>query len=280
MYIQVNDTRLFFDVDGIKLSEDGDGLVERPTLIVLHGGPGFDHAFFGNDHSSLRDVAQIVYVEFRGNGLSDRSAPDRLTLDQWTDDIAEFIDTLGIEKPVLLGFSFGGFIAIKLAARYPNKISKLILVSTLAKVVMERSIEMFGHLGGSEAREAASDLFSAGGVDVQKRFFEICIPLYWARSPRLDRFSRSNGPVELFDHLIEHIIPIMDLDAEVRAIQCPTLVISGSEDPITTPDDMDDLAAAIPGTLLTFERIAGARHFIADDAPETYFDLIGRFISS
>ncbi len=279
MHIRVNDTRLFFDVDGVKLAEDGDFLAERPTLIVLHGGPGFDHAFFGNDHAALRDHAQIIYVEFRGNGLSERTPQEYLNLDQWTDDIAEFINTLGIEKPVLLGFSFGGFIATKFAARYPGKLSKVILVSTLAKVIPERSVEMFARLGGEEARAVATALFAGGGPPVQQRFFEICIPLYWARNPRIDRFPRSNGPAELFDHLIENIIPIMDLEEEAQAIKCPTLVISGSEDPITTPDDMDDLASAIPDALLTFERIIGARHFIADDDPGRYFDLIRRFIS-
>ena len=280
MYIGVNDTRLFFDVEGAKLAEEEACLANRPTLIVLHGGPGFDHSFFGNDHALLSDRAQIVYVEFRGNGLSDRSSPENLTLDQWTDDIAGLIDVLGIERPMLLGFSFGGFIAIKFAARYPDKLSKLILVSTLAKVIPERSAEMFGRLGGPEARKLAEALFSGGGTDVQRRFFETCIPLYWAGRPRLDRFARSQGPAELFDHLIENIIPSMDLSGEARAITCPTLMISGDEDPITTPKDMDDLANAILDNVLTFERIAGARHFIADDAPEKYFDLIGRFISS
>ncbi len=279
MHIQVNDTRLFFDVDGIKLSDDGNGMAERPTIIVLHGGPGFDHAFFGNDHAPLSDCAQVIYVEFRGNGLSARSAPERLTLNQWADDIAAFIDALGIDKPIVLGFSFGGFVAINLAARYREKVSRLILVATLAKVIPERSVEMFGRLGGEKARALATSLFAGGGAQVQQRFFEECIPLYWAQNPRLDRFARSNGPAELFDHLIENIIPTMDLGKQAHAITCPTLVISGSDDPITTPDDMDDLAAAIPDAVLTFERISGARHFIADDDPDRYFEFIRRFIS-
>ena len=46
MFVQVNGVRLYFDVEGAGLVPDGAGLREKPTLVLLHGGPGFDHALF------------------------------------------------------------------------------------------------------------------------------------------------------------------------------------------------------------------------------------------
>ena len=46
MRLSVNDTELYFDVEGPALVPDGPDMRERPTLLFLHGGPGFDHAYF------------------------------------------------------------------------------------------------------------------------------------------------------------------------------------------------------------------------------------------
>ncbi|MBL8335086.1 MAG: alpha/beta hydrolase, partial [Rubrivivax sp.] len=64
--------RLFVDIDGSGLVPDGERMRERPTLILLHGGPGFDHSSFKPLFGRLTDVAQVVYVDHRGHGRSDR----------------------------------------------------------------------------------------------------------------------------------------------------------------------------------------------------------------
>ncbi len=70
MHTIVNNTRIWFDVDGAGLVADGPVMRHRPTLVLLHGGPGFDHSWFKPDHGQLTDVAQILYVDHRGNGRS------------------------------------------------------------------------------------------------------------------------------------------------------------------------------------------------------------------
>jgi len=71
MHVTVNGARLFFDVEGAKLVADGPQLVERPTIILLHGGPGADHAIHKPAWSRLADYAQVIYLDHRGNGRSD-----------------------------------------------------------------------------------------------------------------------------------------------------------------------------------------------------------------
>ena len=94
---------IFFDVVGSKLEADGPRMREKPTLIVMHGGPGFDHSGLRGDFDGLADIAQVVYIDHRGNGRSVPSDPATWTLAQWGDDVHAFCDVLGIEKPIVLG---------------------------------------------------------------------------------------------------------------------------------------------------------------------------------
>ena len=64
-------TRIFFEVIGTKLVADGPTMRERPTLLLLHGGPGFDHSGLATTLAPLSDVAQLVLLDHRGQGRSD-----------------------------------------------------------------------------------------------------------------------------------------------------------------------------------------------------------------
>ena len=133
MHVLVNGVRLFFDVEGGKLVPDGSAMREKPTLLLLHGGPGFDHTIYKPAYSALADIAQVIYLDHRGNGRSDAGPKESWTLAQWGDDVRAFCDALGIEKPIVLGVSFGGMVAMAYATRHPSHPGKLILISTEAK---------------------------------------------------------------------------------------------------------------------------------------------------
>ena len=138
MHVMVNGVRLFFDVVGEKLIPDGLRMRERPTVLLLHGGPGFDHSMFKPAFAPLADVAQLIMLDQRGNGRSDHGEPRLWRLAQWGDDVKAFCDILGIEKPIVLGYSFGGFVAQSYAIRHPDHPSKLILYSTAPVLRMSR----------------------------------------------------------------------------------------------------------------------------------------------
>ena len=66
MHVDVNGTRLWFDVDGPSLVADGSAMRERPTVVLVHGGPGgYDHSYFKPDFSPLTRHAQVVYLDLR-----------------------------------------------------------------------------------------------------------------------------------------------------------------------------------------------------------------------
>ena len=90
-------------------------MIERPTLLLLHGGPGADHSLFKPEFAAVSDVAQIVYLDQRGSGRSDTSSPAMWNWQQWADDVAAFCRTLDIPRPVLVGASSGALVALKCA---------------------------------------------------------------------------------------------------------------------------------------------------------------------
>ncbi len=90
MRVLVNGVRLFFDVEGSGLVPDGPAMRGKPTIVLLHGGPGFDHSIYKPVLSSLADIAQVVFLDHRGNGRSDPGPQSSWTLAQWGDDVHAF----------------------------------------------------------------------------------------------------------------------------------------------------------------------------------------------
>jgi proline iminopeptidase len=100
MRIDVGDgVRLFVDVDGAELVPDGARMRRRPTLVLLHGGLGMDHSAFKLELDSLLEIAQLVFIDHRGNGRSDDGPTEKWNLPQWGDDVRTVCDVLGIDVP-------------------------------------------------------------------------------------------------------------------------------------------------------------------------------------
>lgn len=287
MYVSVNGVRLFFDVEGTKLVPDGPAMREKPVLLMLHGGPGADHSIYRPVYSALADIAQMIYLDHRGNGRSEDGPKESWTLAQWGDDVRAFCDTLGIVDPIVLGASFGGMVALSYATRHPAHPGKLILISTEAAggTYRERRVELFDRFGGPEVGALARQRFLQPEVPLDQRAREewrrLAMPVY-TRIPRdpdmarrainrpetaLHWFAKPGGESDNFD-----------MFGELDRIRCPTLVIGGEDDPMHPIESQADLAAALPSHLVQFERFAGCGHGVVPDAPERAMALLREFI--
>jgi proline iminopeptidase len=286
MQVLVNGVRLFFDVEGMKLVPDGPLMRERPTLLLLHGGPGFDHSIYKPAYSALADITQIIYLDHRGNGRSDDGPRERWNLAQWGDDVRTFCDVLGIADPIVLGVSFGGMVALAYATRHPAHPSKLVLISTEAAggTHRDRRVALFERFGGPEVGALARRRFMEveGHPDQASldSWLRLAFPLY-TRVPRdpdaarravnrsevLRWFTKPGGESRSFNML-----------ADLGRIQCPTLVLGGEDDPIHPIESQADIAAALPSNLVQFERFANCRHAVIPDAPERAMAAIRDFI--
>jgi pimeloyl-ACP methyl ester carboxylesterase len=166
MRIEIGDGWLFFDVEGAKLRPDGPRMKEVPTVVLLHGGPGFDHSTFKPVMSALADVAQLVYLDHRGQGRSDRVSADWCRLTNWAADVKDFCDALEITRPVVMGQSFGGMVAMMYATRHPSHPAKIIWSSTTARIRRDRIYPAFERLGGKGPGKWRSVF---GKIPAQKR---------------------------------------------------------------------------------------------------------------
>ena len=281
MFVEVNGAQLYFDVEGGKLVPDGTKMRERPTLILLHGGPGADHSIYKPAFSALSDAAQIIYLDHRGNGRSGGNDPDTWTLAQWGDDVLGFCDALGIEKPTVLGTSFGGFVAQSYATRHPDHPGALILVSTAATIDFEKVYDAFERVGGPDIRQVAEDYWSNPSRESRKAYREICLPYYTASEARgTDWLARTvvRDEVSQYFNGPDNEQYRMDFRANLAKVSCPTLIMVGEDDPITPPAFSLEIAGHLPPEYAQLERIGGAGHGVVADKPDEAFSLIRTFL--
>lgn len=282
MFVSVNGVRLFVDVENAGLVPDGGTMREKPALLLLHGGPGFDHSAFKPRFSGLSDVAQVVYYDHRGNGRSEDGDRAAWTLAQWGDDVKGLCDALGLVRPIVLGMSWGGFVAQAYAARYPDHPGKLVLASTAARVEFSAIFARFGELGGPEVARIAETYWTAPTAERRAAYFSTCVPLY-RRKPvdpellrrvriRHDTALHFNGPAN------EH--GRMNFRSELGRLRCPVLVMAGEHDPLVPHSFSDALVAALPPGRVRFERFADCSHDLFGDAPERAFAVLREFIAA
>jgi proline iminopeptidase len=260
MFLDVGSARLFFDVIGESLDASTADMALRPTLILLHGGPGYDHSTLRPYFDRYSDTHQLIYLDHRGCGRS-TGAKETWKLDQWADDIASFCSTLSIGAPVVFGQSFGGMVAMHYAARHPSGISKLILSSTAAQFRLDETVNMMRKLGGDHAAKIAHQFFSFPSKATYNIYGEVCLPLYSnPNTPAAGTFrDRAIERPEVALHFFSDEMAQMDMLAEIANIACPTLVIGGTIDPVTPPICSQAIADAI-GDNAQLEMFEGCGH--------------------
>jgi proline iminopeptidase len=279
MHVAVNGVRLYFDVEGPGLVPDGPSMRQRQTIVLLHGGPGFDHSVFKPAFAALADIAQVVYLDHRANGRSEHGDPAHWNLAQWGDDVRAFCDVLGIEKPVVYGVSFGGFVAQSYATRHPGHPGKLVLASTAARVDWPAVFDAFERIGGPQARELARAYWLAPTDERRRAYREKCYPLYYARpGADTDALARAVVHDTVSQHFVTREFHQMDFRAGLSAVACPTLVMAGDRDPITPMAFSETIVAHLPPALVQFERFADCGHGVVRDAPDRHFEVLRAFV--
>lgn len=279
MRVDIGGIRLFFDVDGVKLVPEGPRMRERPTVVLVHSGPGFDHSVFkGHLGPKLAAFAQAVYVDLRGHGRSDPCPPEEARLTVWADDVRALCDTLGIARPVVLGHGFGALVVLRYAARYPEHPSALIVSAPYARVVATRIVEAFDRLGGPEAGEAARNFYAEPGHATLGEYLRRCYPLIVRSQEAAEELTRSVFSAGTF---IEWTIAegnSFDLREELARIAVPTLVLAGEDDPYTPLSSAREVADALPTELVRFRSFPNARHPVFRDSDPAAIDEARAFL--
>ena len=239
MQVEVNGTRLWFDVDGPALVPDGAAMRERPTIVLLHGGPGgYDHSYFKPDFAPLTRVAQVVYLDLRDHGRSARHDPAAWTFEACADDVRAFCDALGITRPIVYGHSLGGFVAMLYGARQPGHAGALVLQSTMARFDLARLAEGFRRVAGDEVGELARRDF--GGEPVTDEESARVFAAFGPRLPDREQLGRRVGNPDIGEPGME-LLRRFDVVDQLGRIDCPTLVCVGDLDPVTPVDAASEI---------------------------------------
>lgn len=276
MHVTVNGTRLWFDVDGPARVPDGRSMSDRPTVVLVHGGPGsYDHSYFKPDFAHLANSAQVVYLDLRGHGLSEWGRPEDWSYEVCADDLRAFTDALGIGKPVLLGHSMGGWVVAIYGARHPGHAGGLVLQGTMARFDLERLVEGFRRAGGNDVAEIARRHFGGAAVDPDE--WMRCYAAFGPNVPDEAQLARRIHNPEIGVRGME-LMRALDIADQLDVIDAPTLVCVGELDAVTPVEASREIADGLRSGVGRLEIVPGAGHFPWLDTSEIYWATLTRFI--
>jgi pimeloyl-ACP methyl ester carboxylesterase len=278
--IDVNGTRLWFDVEGPGLVPDGPAMRERPTVVLLHGGPGsFDHSYLKPDFERLSRDAQVVYLDLRGHGRSEWGDPAAWSFEACADDVRAFCDTLGIARPVVYGHSLGGMVAMLYGARHPSHPAALILDSTTARFDVGRMVATFRRIGGDDVAETVARVYGGDSSGVSAEEWARCWALFGRRVPGPEEKARIVVHAALNPPGLGLLTRFNALDQLTR-VDCPVLVCVGALDPATPVAAAHEIMRALPDGRGRLEVIEDAGHFSWMDNPESYWPIVAAFVTA
>jgi proline iminopeptidase len=256
-------------------------------LLLMHGGPGVDHSTM-LPFRPCADQYKLVFYDHRCNGRSTGVEISTMTWENLTADADDLRQTLGFDKWVVLGHSFGGMVALEYALRYPQSLSHLILIDTCGDIrwVQENA-----------PKALASRGFDPDTVELARRFFNGEIrpeemqaamrkfgSAYYHRPSLLllvrevisglRMKTRPDALIFGFGQLLRGWT-VMD---RLNEITVPTLILAGRHDFQFPPEHQASLATGIPNAHLKI--IDGAGHNAHSEKPTVVNEEIKRFLAT
>ena len=239
----------------------------RP-LVFLHG-LGWDHRLWLASLDRYGDRYRAIAGDTRGHGQS-AAPPGPYSIAQFADDWRAALDALGVETCCLVCLSQGGMVAQQLAIAAPDRVAALVLVSTACRESEDSAANMAARLeamraagpaAGAEA--AAQSIFSAGFRNAEPDYLAAFLA---------ERAAQPQEP------LIAAMAAISGFDVRpgLAGLAVPTLVIAGSEDALTRPATVREVADAIPGAV--YAELPGACHIIPVEQPLPFHAALDAFL--
>jgi proline iminopeptidase len=259
--------------DGADLYHEviGEGL----PMLVMHGGLGLDHTYFRPWLDGLRDTARLLFYDHRGNGRSPAPADwDAVDGETWARDADGMRQVLNAERVVVMGHSYGGFLALEYAVRYPDRVAGLILSNTAAvmdypDVALANAV---ARARGGEI-EALTQALSAPAADdcTVRAWWRAIMPLYFHRPDEHlmnEVAARIQYRAGAWNRSLA-LMPSLDFRRHLPEVRQPTLVLIGQDDWLMPPREAGErLVDGLPnGRSVTF---AGSGHFPWMEEPDTF----------
>lgn len=227
-------------------------LGQGPSVIVLHGGPDFDHGYLLPDLDRLKDAFRLIYYDQRGRGKSAETvAPADVSLASDVDDLDKVRQHFQLDRAVVLGHSWGAVLALEYALRHPTRVSHLILMNPAPVSASDLALMRDAYLtklGATMNRQreiVASAAYQAGEPEAVVARYRIHFKPALRRAEDYERLMTTmraafisqgkEGIVKaraVEDRLMldTWLVPGYDLLPGLRTLRVPTLVIAGEHD--------------------------------------------------
>ncbi|HEY0476848.1 MAG TPA: alpha/beta fold hydrolase [Kofleriaceae bacterium] len=279
-----------FQAPGATLYVEVLGNAPGVPLIVVNGGPGFDHTY---EHAAVPGATsawdtlsrkrRVVFYDQRGNGRSGALKPGQTcTLADQIDDLEAVRAHLGVDQIDLLGHSWGGFLVMAYAARHPGHIRHLITVDSAAPKWSD-TVFLFKDIFPEGQERSDGYAFADALGDKAARDAGIREYLTWLfYSPeKRDAFVAQVAPgvyTKEVNEAVEHDVARFDLNPEIRKFKFPTLVITGRYDINVAPSVAYKMHKAIPGSrFVVFEK---SGHLPFYEEPEAFVRALDAFLTA
>ncbi len=261
-----------------------------PVMIVHSGGPGMD-ARGWDDFAGIDAFVTVVAVHPRGSGLSGPAAEEAYLLADYASDLQALRLHLGLDKPIMMGWSHGGMVAMQFAFTYPDALAKLILFDTSAYFG-----EFLGDIEGAVQRFKKELWFETSFAALKAEWegdFETDedMSALWAEEMKFyfKKFDeRAESYHERTKDLPIRIAPLktfndreartLDLRPHLKNITVPTLVIVGRHDFITNVAMAEEIVKHIPNARLEIFENSG--HYAFVEEPEKFYRVIEEFVEN
>lgn len=233
---------------------------KKHCLFFVHGA-GVDHTIWINQYESMKDGYNIVAIDLPGHGRSEGKGEDDVF--RYTTWVRKIIESMGLNKPVLIGHSLGAAISLVFAVKYGDALSGVVSVGGGARIPVNDMI-----LNGLKTEPAAvMGLVAKLCVSKKKR---------GSMSDAMSGvFARTNPDILLGDFLA---CDRLDITHEITQITAPALVVCGDDDKMTPPAMSYFLADNIQGARLAM--IAGAGHMVMLEDSKIFNGVLEAFVRS
>lgn len=268
------------------------GVSGAPPLVLLHGGPGADHAYLLPQMLELGDRFDLLFYDQRGGGRSRSEDRDPITWRTHVSDLAQLLRELVPGPFTVVGYSWGGLLALLYASEaFPDDPSEAAALPAPDRMVLIDPAPATGPLRDQFEAELAwrqrspdverlrRDLDASGlrqrdPAAFRRRAFEISVAGYFAQPER----ARELTPFRVIARVQQSVwasLAGVDLSGALPRVRAPTLVIHGREDPIPL-ESSRRIATALPRARLVVLDDCGHVPYV--EAPAALFTAIRRFL--
>ena len=242
------------------------------SVVLIHGFP-MDHSIWARQVQALAPHYRVITPDLRGSGRSSVT-PRKVTVEQWADDLAAMLDALKITEPIVLGgLSMGGYVAFRFFEAHRPRLAGLILCDTKAAADTPQAAAGREETAQRLEREGAQFL---ADTMLPRLLAPATLDNKAEVADRLRQIILAGDPVG-YAATLRGLAERPNFTPLLPQIDCPTLLIVGGQDAISTVAEMDAMARAIPDSQIV--EIDGAGHVTPLEAPGEVSRAMEEFLS-